>query len=179
MEAPSRWRVKWVRERHLRSACHSASSKLEGDMTEKKTTILTAREAAKYLRVCLWTLRKMEGGGSLAPRRTPGGHRRYSLRMLNEYLKNSCKPPRRRESESKPPRSKLRGIPSGMIVLGAAAPKPPLVIPPSSKLGGILANLVNLKFSGQRGTKISSNQSPNCPITFRKKGEAWRMEQTS
>ena len=44
--------------------------------------------------------------------------------------------------ESKPPRSKLRGIPSRMIVLGAASPKPPLAIPPPSKLGGILANLV-------------------------------------
>ncbi|MBC8264976.1 MAG: hypothetical protein H8E47_12740, partial [Anaerolineales bacterium] len=47
------------------------------------------------------------------------------------------------QPNSKPPRSKLRGIPSGMIVLGAAAPKPPLAIPPRSKLGGILATLVN------------------------------------
>jgi predicted alpha/beta-hydrolase family hydrolase len=43
---------------------------------------------------------------------------------------------------SKPPPSKLGGIPSGMILLGAAAPKPPLAIPPPSKLGGILATLV-------------------------------------
>jgi len=42
-------------------------------------------------------------------------------------------------SLGKPPRSKLRGFPSGMIVLGAAAPKPPLAIPPPSKLGGIRA----------------------------------------
>ena len=28
-------------------------------------------------------------------------------------------------------------------ILGAAAPKPPLAIPPPSKLGGILAGLVN------------------------------------
>jgi hypothetical protein len=47
--------------------------------------------------------------------------------------------------DSKLPRSKLRGILSGMIVLGAAAPKPPLVIPPPSKLGGILAILVTIK----------------------------------
>lgn len=44
-------------------------------------------------------------------------------------------------SFGKPPRSKLRGFPSGMIVLGAAAPKPPPAIPPPSKLGGILAIL--------------------------------------
>lgn len=30
--------------------------------------------------------------------------------------------------------------------MGAAAPKPPLAIPPPSKLGGILASLVNTAF---------------------------------
>ena len=55
----------------------------------EELTILTVREAAEYLRVSLYTLRKMETEGSLIPFRTPGGHRRYSLRMLNEYLEDS------------------------------------------------------------------------------------------
>ena len=44
--------------------------------------------------------------------------------------------------ESKPPRSKLRGIPSGMFVLRAAAPQASLAGPLPSKLGGILPTLV-------------------------------------
>ncbi len=62
---------------------------------EEEMTILTAREAAEYLRVSLYTLRKMEKEGGLMPFRTPGGHRRYSLRMLDEYLEKSRKPSRR------------------------------------------------------------------------------------
>lgn len=50
---------------------------------------MTAREAAAYLRVSLLTLSKMERSGYLIPFRTPGGHRRYSLEMLHEYLENS------------------------------------------------------------------------------------------
>jgi excisionase family DNA binding protein len=65
-------------------------------MTEEEMTILTAREAAEYLRVSLYTLRRMESEGSLVPFRTPGGHRRYSLKMLNEYLEKSRTPSRRR-----------------------------------------------------------------------------------
>ena len=56
---------------------------------KKKTSLLNAREAAKYLRVSLATLGKMESKGDLEPFRTPGGHRRYNLRMLNKYLNNS------------------------------------------------------------------------------------------
>ena len=62
---------------------------------EEEMTILTAKEAAKYLRVSLYTLRKMEKEGSLMPFRTPGSHRRYSLKMLDEYLEKSRKPSRR------------------------------------------------------------------------------------
>jgi excisionase family DNA binding protein len=96
--ADSRWAI---------GVNHSASRKREGDMAEEdildeKMTILTAREAAEYLRVSLYTLRKMESEGSLTPFRTPGGHRRYSLRMLDEYLEKSRQPPRCRESESEP-----------------------------------------------------------------------------
>ena len=77
------------------------SSKQEGDIVEEEMTILTAKEAADYLRVSLYTLRRMERDGSLIPYRTPGGHRRYSLKMLNEYLENSRTSSLRRESESK------------------------------------------------------------------------------
>ena len=51
--------------------------------------LMTAKEAAKYLRVSQFTLSKIERDGGLVPYRTPGGHRRYSLRMLNKYLMNS------------------------------------------------------------------------------------------
>ena len=69
-------------------------------MAKEEMTILTVKEAAEYLRVSLYTLRRLESGGSLIPFRTPGGHRRYSLRMLNEYLEESRISSRRRESES-------------------------------------------------------------------------------
>ena len=48
--------------------------------------LMTAREAAKYLRVSLSTLSRMERRGLLNPLRIPGGHRRYTLSMLNECL---------------------------------------------------------------------------------------------
>lgn len=51
--------------------------------------LLTAKEAAAYLRISLFTLRKIEQEGLVVPYRTPGGHRRYSLDMLNRYLRNS------------------------------------------------------------------------------------------
>ncbi|MBN1148945.1 MAG: helix-turn-helix domain-containing protein [Anaerolineales bacterium] len=52
----------------------------------EKHNLLTAREAAEYLRVSLSTLNRMERRGRLQPLRTPGGHRRYTLEMLNECL---------------------------------------------------------------------------------------------
>jgi excisionase family DNA binding protein len=67
----------------------------EENMIDKEMTILTAREAAEYLRVSLYTLRKMESEGGLVPFRTPGGHRRYSLKMLDDYLENTRKLSRR------------------------------------------------------------------------------------
>ena len=54
-----------------------------------RLTLLNAREAAQYLRVSLFTLSRIEREGGLVPFRTPGGHRRYSMRMLHEYLENS------------------------------------------------------------------------------------------
>ena len=54
-----------------------------------RLTLLTAREAAAYLRVSLSTLRRMDRQGRLKALRTPGGHRRYSLETLNACLSPS------------------------------------------------------------------------------------------
>jgi excisionase family DNA binding protein len=54
-------------------------------------TLLTAREAANYLRVSMSTLRRMERRGQLSFLRTPGGHRRYTLEMLNSCLVHTGK----------------------------------------------------------------------------------------
>jgi excisionase family DNA binding protein len=62
-------------------------------MTEERIELLTAKEAAAYLRVSLFTLSRIEREGNLVPFRTPGSHRRYSIGMLNEYLEHSRKRP--------------------------------------------------------------------------------------
>lgn len=62
-------------------------------MNNKLERLLTAREAGDYLHISLLTLAKVEREGYLIPFRTPGGHRRYSLQMLNEYLEQSRRPP--------------------------------------------------------------------------------------
>jgi len=62
-------------------------------VNDKPERLLTAREAAEYLHISLLTLAKVERTGQLVPFRTPGGHRRYSLQMLNEYLENSRRLP--------------------------------------------------------------------------------------
>lgn len=60
---------------------------------EDERTLLTAKEAAEYLRISLFTLRKIEQQDLIVPYRTPGGHRRYSIEMLNDYLERSRQPP--------------------------------------------------------------------------------------
>jgi excisionase family DNA binding protein len=60
--------------------------------------LLTAREAAEYLHVSLFTLGRIENEDLLVPYRTPGGHRRYSLEMLNEYLERTRSPVEQREN---------------------------------------------------------------------------------
>ncbi len=52
----------------------------------KRKPLMTAKEAAKYLRVSMFTLDRIEREGGLQPFRTPGGHRRYNIRMLNEFF---------------------------------------------------------------------------------------------
>jgi len=51
--------------------------------------LLNSREAAHYLGISLNTLYRMEKGGLLQPFRTPGGHRRYPLDILDTYLEGS------------------------------------------------------------------------------------------
>jgi|DewCreStandDraft_2_1066082.scaffolds.fasta_scaffold02071_12 excisionase family DNA binding protein len=50
--------------------------------------MLTLAEAAAFLGVSPNTLRRMEARGVLIPYRTAGGHRRYSLAMLESYLES-------------------------------------------------------------------------------------------
>jgi excisionase family DNA binding protein len=68
--------------------------------TEDRKVVLKAREAAQYLRVSLFTLHKIERAGLLTPVRTPGGHRRYTLEMLNRYLEDNCKPGNKQSKRS-------------------------------------------------------------------------------
>jgi len=51
--------------------------------------LVTAKQAAAYLGIGLYTLKKIEYAGYLKPYRTLGGHRRYSQEMLDEYLEKS------------------------------------------------------------------------------------------
>jgi excisionase family DNA binding protein len=63
-------------------------------MAKLNDRLLTAREAVDFLGISLSTLRKIEREGHLIPFRTPGGHRRYDLSMLEEYLETTrVKPP--------------------------------------------------------------------------------------
>jgi excisionase family DNA binding protein len=76
--------------------------------------LLTSREAAEYLRVSLFTLGRMEKEGLLQPFRTPGGHRRYSHEMLDDYLESS-----RRQSGNH--RRKILVVGAGEELTGALA----------------------------------------------------------
>ena len=57
--------------------------------SNERKVLLKAREAAEYLRISLFTLNRIERQGLLRPFRTPGGHRRYTLEMLNQYLEEN------------------------------------------------------------------------------------------
>jgi excisionase family DNA binding protein len=58
-------------------------------MTDTQGKLMTAKEAGAYLGISLSTLHKIEKQGLLVPFRTPGGHRRYDRKMLDEYLQES------------------------------------------------------------------------------------------
>ena len=61
-------------------------------MQVERYELMTAKEAAQYLRISLITLSKIEKQDGIVPFRTPGGHRRYSIQMLNEYLGEEPRP---------------------------------------------------------------------------------------
>lgn len=57
--------------------------------TDDGQKLLCAREAAEYLGIPLASLYTIERNEELIPFRTPGGHRRYPLYMLNQYLEET------------------------------------------------------------------------------------------
>ncbi len=58
--------------------------------------LLTAKEAIGYMGISLNTLNRIEKRGLIQPFRTPGGHRRYDEKMLDEYLESSRRSRERR-----------------------------------------------------------------------------------
>ena len=58
-------------------------------MKQNIRRVFGSNEAAEYLGISLGTLRKIERAGELTPFRTPGGHRRYSKEMLDEYFERN------------------------------------------------------------------------------------------
>ncbi len=66
-----------------------------GSTDPLRNRLLNARDAIDYLGISLSTLNRIEKEGLLVPFRTPGGHRRYALRMLDEYLESTRQRPKR------------------------------------------------------------------------------------
>ena len=64
-----------------------------GESNASRGRILNARDAVEYLGISLSTLNRIEKQGLLVPFRTPGGHRRYAQKMLDEYLESSRRMP--------------------------------------------------------------------------------------
>ncbi len=58
-------------------------------MKHDRNQLLNAKLAAEYLGISLSTLGRIEREGNLIPFRTPGGHRRYRINMLDDYLERS------------------------------------------------------------------------------------------
>jgi excisionase family DNA binding protein len=58
-------------------------------MWSSEYRLLTAKDASTYLGISLSTLNRIEKDGLLIPFRTPGGHRRYNRRILDEYLEET------------------------------------------------------------------------------------------
>ena len=59
------------------------------ETTSSFDSLLTAKEAAAFLRVSVNTLGRMEQRKLIVPYRTPGGHRRYTITMLRSYLEGT------------------------------------------------------------------------------------------
>ena len=54
---------------------------------KKEERLLTAGQVCDFLNICLATLYKLDK--QLRPHRTPGGHRRYSKKMIDEWLETT------------------------------------------------------------------------------------------
>jgi hypothetical protein len=80
-------------EETRRVAVDSPAATSNGESAAQRSRLLNARDATEYLGVSLSTLNRIEKRGMLVPFRTPGGHRRYALTMLDEYLENTRKLP--------------------------------------------------------------------------------------
>jgi excisionase family DNA binding protein len=59
--------------------------------------LLTIKEAARLMGVCENTLREWDESGKMKPIRTAGGHRRYSIKTIREYLDENIVFPEREE----------------------------------------------------------------------------------
>lgn len=55
----------------------------------QKNHLFSAKDAVAYLGISLSTLNRIEKQGLLIPFRTPGGHRRYDQKMLDDYLEKT------------------------------------------------------------------------------------------
>ena len=70
-------------------------------MKEKGQDILTAEEAAQYLRVSPRTLRELAGSGAI-PARKVGREWRFSRSTLHEWLTRSSEEPTQAKSQKAP-----------------------------------------------------------------------------
>src|SRR5699024_7099443 len=57
--------------------------------TMQNIDLLSTKKAAEYLGVSISTVYRMVDNGTLNPSKTPGGHRRFSTEMLDEYKEKS------------------------------------------------------------------------------------------
>lgn len=64
-------------------------SEQDSKPVDHRPRLMTAKEAIAYLGISLNTLNRIEKRGLIQPFRTPGGHRRYDVSMLDEYLEGS------------------------------------------------------------------------------------------
>lgn len=61
----------------------------QGGKVMESKGLLSTKEAAHHLGVSTSTIYRMVGRGTLIPSKTPGGQRRFSIKMLDDYLEKS------------------------------------------------------------------------------------------
>ena len=74
----------------MKTKINTVTKKLREMNSEE--TMFGIKQAAKYLYVSDDTLRLWDKEGKLKPIRTAGGHRRYTKKMLDEFIKNETNP---------------------------------------------------------------------------------------